>query len=166
MFCAQNEQLILYDVAIFLQPISQYFTLNPLNSSLALRQVSVSHRKISFKPISMPLILIYLSFQTCYEMERYLRDEPKLQSVKKLPSDMESAWFATPTNGWKVEVDCLDDFSERHLDALSTSSGSSACSWDSALSCAVLVKQVMFCVLFMKPISCYWIKLKMINIRN
>lgn len=85
------------------------------------------------------------SLQTCYEMERYLRDEPKLQSLKKLPSDMEATWFATPTNGgWKMEVDCLDDFSERHLDSLSTSSASSACSWDSALSCAVLVKQVMF----------------------
>lgn len=55
---------------------------------------------------------------------------------------MESAWFATPTkNGWKMEVDCLDDFTERHLDSLSTSSASSACSWDSGLSCAVLLKQ-------------------------
>lgn len=73
-------------------------------------------------------------------MENYLKDEPKM-SLKKLPSDMDRTWFATPTNGWKMEVDCLDDYGDRHLDALSTSSASSACSWDSALSCAVLVKQ-------------------------
>lgn len=54
---------------------------------------------------------------------------------------METAWFATPNDGWKMEVDCLDVFSERNLDSLSTSSASSACSWGSALSCAVLVKQ-------------------------
>lgn len=75
-------------------------------------------------------------FQTCYEMERYLKDEPKMQQqLKKLPSDIETTWL-------KMEVE-LDDFSERHLDALSTSSASSAFSWDSGtLSCAVLVKQV------------------------
>lgn len=74
-------------------------------------------------------------------MERYLKDEPKIRSLKKLPSDMEAAWITTPANGWKVEVDCLDEFTERHLDSLSTSSGSSSSSWESALSCAVLVKQ-------------------------
>ncbi|XP_044746904.1 Krueppel-like factor 7 [Coccinella septempunctata] len=68
--------------------------------------------------------------QTCYEMERYLKDEPKMQTLKKLPADMERTWF---------EVKCLDDYSERHLDAFS--SASSPCSWDGALSCAVLVKQ-------------------------
>lgn len=72
-------------------------------------------------------------------MERYLKDEPKIQ-IKKMNPDMERTWFATPTNAWKVEVDCLDEYSERHLDSLSTSSASSAYSWDSPLSC-VLVKQ-------------------------
>ncbi|XP_018323847.1 Krueppel-like factor luna isoform X2 [Agrilus planipennis] len=71
---------------------------------------------------------------TCYEMERYLKDEPKIhQSLKKLPTDMETRWL-------KMEVE-LEDFGERHLDSLSTSSASSSYSWDSALSCAVLVKQ-------------------------
>lgn len=74
-------------------------------------------------------------------MERYLKDEPKMQSFKKMNSEIEHSWFATPTNGWKMEVDCLDDFSERHLDSLSTSSASSAYSWDSSLSCALVVKQ-------------------------
>ncbi|CAH0546571.1 unnamed protein product [Brassicogethes aeneus] len=66
--------------------------------------------------------------QTCYEMERYLKDEPKL-SLKKLPSNQ--TWF---------EVNCIEEYSDHgHLDALS--SASSPCSWDGALSCAVLVKQ-------------------------
>lgn len=73
-------------------------------------------------------------------MENYLKDEPKM-SLKKLSSDVERTWFATPTNGWKMEVDCLDDYDNRHLDALSTSSASSAYSWEGAVSCAVLVKQ-------------------------
>lgn len=73
--------------------------------------------------------------QTCYEMERYLKDEPKMhQTLKKLTPDMDTTWL-------KMEVDCLEDFGERHLDSLSTSSASSAYSWDSPLSCAVLVKQ-------------------------
>ncbi|KAL3283828.1 hypothetical protein HHI36_017999 [Cryptolaemus montrouzieri] len=63
-------------------------------------------------------------------MERYLKDEPKIQTLKKLPADMDRTWF---------EVKCLEDYSDRHLDALS--SASSPCSWDGALSCAVLVKQ-------------------------
>lgn len=67
-------------------------------------------------------------------MERYLKDEPKLHStLKKLNSDIDTTWL-------KMEVDCLDDFGERHLDSLSTSSASSTYSWDSALSCAVIVK--------------------------
>jgi krueppel-like factor 6/7 len=54
-----------------------------------------------------------------------------MQSFKKLPSDMERTWY---------EVNCLDEYSDRHLDAFS--SASSPCSWDEgALSCAVLVKQ-------------------------
>lgn len=68
-------------------------------------------------------------FQTCYEMERYLKDEPKMKSYKKLSSS-DRTWY---------EVNCIDDFTDRHYDALS--SGSSPCSWDGALSCAILVKQ-------------------------
>jgi len=100
--------------------------------------------------------------QTCYEMERYLKDEPKLQSYKKLPTDLDTPWnlFTAPgpaaamavaaAASWaKVEVVdplSLDDLnlSERHLDTLSMSSASSACSgvsWDSSVSCAVLVKK-------------------------
>lgn len=100
--------------------------------------------------------------QTCYEMERYLKDEPKLQSYKKLPTDLDTPWnlFTAPgpaaamavaaAASWaKVEVVdplTLDELnlSERHLDTLSMSSASSACSgvsWDSSLSCAVLVKK-------------------------
>ncbi|XP_031348404.1 Krueppel-like factor luna [Photinus pyralis] len=67
-------------------------------------------------------------------MERYLKDEPKMHpSLKKLP-DVDATWL-------KMEVECLEDFGERHLDSLSTSSASSTYSWDSTLSCAVLVKQ-------------------------
>lgn len=63
---------------------------------------------------------------------------------------MDASWDVftcpLPRPSWKVEVDplSLDDPSERHLDSLSTSPASSACSgvsWDSALSCAVLIKQ-------------------------
>ncbi|XP_055312036.1 Krueppel-like factor luna [Sitodiplosis mosellana] len=81
--------------------------------------------------------------QTCYEMERYLKDEPKLQSYKKLPTDLDSAWdlFATPARCRLLEE---LNYHEHNLDSLSTSSMSSACSgvsWDSALSCAVVVKK-------------------------
>lgn len=88
-----------------------------------------------------------LLFQTCYEMERYLKDEPKVQSHKKHDKDVPWEVFSVPRpGGWKVEVDplCLTDLNEQHLDSLSTSPASSACSgvsWDSPLSCAVLVKQ-------------------------
>jgi krueppel-like factor 6/7 len=95
-------------------------------------------------------------------MERYLKDEPKLQSYKKLPTDLDTPWnlFTAPSPAaamavaaaasWaKVQVVdplTLDELnlSERHLDSLSMSSASSACSgvsWDSSLSCAVLVKK-------------------------
>jgi len=72
--------------------------------------------------------MFFVLFQTCYEMERYLKDEPKLQSYKKLPSELDSwgAWEAVT----KVEVH-LD---ERHLDNISMGSASSGCSrlsWDS-----------------------------------
>lgn len=87
-------------------------------------------------------------------MERYLKDEPKLQSYKKLPTDLDTPWnlftAPVPLSSWtKVEVVnplTLDELnlSERGLDSLSLSSASSACSgvsWDSSLSCAVLVKK-------------------------
>lgn len=74
-------------------------------------------------------------------MERYLKDEPKLQTYKKLPTDLDSAWdlFAAPAR-------ILEElnYHEHNLDSLSTSSMSSACSgvsWDSSLSCAVVVKK-------------------------
>ncbi|KAG5897367.1 hypothetical protein JTB14_022075 [Gonioctena quinquepunctata] len=63
-------------------------------------------------------------------MERYLNDEPKRKSFKKLPSDVDRTWYG---------MNCLDDYNDRHFDALS--SASSPCSWDGALSCAILVKQ-------------------------
>ncbi|CAH1171249.1 unnamed protein product [Phaedon cochleariae] len=67
--------------------------------------------------------------QTCYEMERYLKEEPKMKSsYKKLSSEMNrSTWYG---------MNCLDDYCGDRL-----SSASSPCSWDSALSCAILVKQ-------------------------
>ncbi|XP_044589055.1 Krueppel-like factor 6 [Cotesia glomerata] len=125
--------------------------------------------------------------QTCYEMERYLKDEPKLQSYKKLPTELDTApWnlFRAPPISWtattctttaqfepqiKMEVTaspddrdplCLDDIKfspgdhnhngrdrdllDRHLDSLSMSSASSACSalsWDGSptLSCRALI---------------------------
>ena len=74
-------------------------------------------------------------------MERYLKDEPKLQSYKKLPTDLDTPWdlFAAPAR-------ILEElnYHEHNLDSLSTSSMSSACSgvsWDSSLSCAVVVKK-------------------------
>lgn len=87
-------------------------------------------------------------------MERYLKDEPKLQSYKKLPTELDTPWnlFTAPgpLSSWtKVEVVnplTLDELNlnERHLDSLSLSSASSACSglsWGSSLSCAVVVKK-------------------------
>lgn len=68
--------------------------------------------------------------QTCYEMEWYLKDEPKMKTYKTLPSDISTIWY---------KVNCIEDFSDSHFDTLS--SASSTCSWDGALSCAVLVKQ-------------------------
>lgn len=85
-------------------------------------------------------------------MERYLKDEPKLRSLQKLPPELDTAWdiFATPSvtmSSWKMNMGTLcleDDSNERHLDTLSTSSASSgysAMSWDSAVSCSVVVKK-------------------------
>ncbi|OAD53721.1 Krueppel-like factor 7 [Eufriesea mexicana] len=146
--------------------------------------------------------------QTCYEMERYLKDEPKLQSYKKLPTELDtapwnlfrppiswtastgtaSAQFESPikmeervwsnvsqsflsffpgaratqvtTSSEDRETICLDDIKfspgdhnhngrdrdllDRHLDSLSMSSSSSACSalsWDSSpsVSCTAFI---------------------------
>lgn len=73
--------------------------------------------------------------QTCYEMERYLKDEPKLQSYKKLPTELDTApwnlfrapqiWTATTgtTNAQfepsiKMEVSNEDDIILRKLSLL------------------------------------------------
>lgn len=48
-----------------------------------------------------------LLFQTCYEMERYLKDEPKLQSYKKLPTELDTApWnlFRAPSISWTTST--------------------------------------------------------------
>lgn len=73
----------------------------------------------------------FVPLQTCYEMERYLKDEPKNQTFKKIPENARCSWY---------EVRSLEDFTDHRLDGLSSSS--SPMSWDGALSCAVLVKQV------------------------
>lgn len=49
-----------------------------------------------------------------------------MKSLKNFSSDADSTWY---------EVNCINDFN----DALS--SGSSPCSWEGALSCAILLKQ-------------------------
>ncbi|KAH8407501.1 hypothetical protein KR222_004243 [Zaprionus bogoriensis] len=82
--------------------------------------------------------------QTCYELERYLRDEPKVQSYKKMHTDLDTAWdiFSTPAR-------LLEELKiKESLDTISTtssvSSNCSGISWDSNGSqalCSVLVKQ-------------------------
>ncbi|XP_076649312.1 Krueppel-like factor 6 isoform X3 [Halictus rubicundus] len=45
--------------------------------------------------------------QTCYEMERYLKDEPKLQSYKKLSTELDTApWnlFRAPPISWTAST--------------------------------------------------------------
>lgn len=94
---------------------------------------------------------IYVVFflQTCYEMERYLKDEPKHHGSKnQISSNLDSSpWdmFAAPggplSGSWKVEM--IDDKLNLDHDTLSTTSSSSSCSrlsWDAPLSCAVVVK--------------------------
>uniref|UniRef100_A0A1A9US78 C2H2-type domain-containing protein n=1 Tax=Glossina austeni TaxID=7395 RepID=A0A1A9US78_GLOAU len=84
-------------------------------------------------------------FQTCYELERYLRDEPKLQSYKKIHGDIDS-WeiFSAPAR-------ILEELKikEQNLDSISTTSSiSSQCSgisWENtssqSVSCSVVVKR-------------------------
>ena len=84
-------------------------------------------------------------------MDRYLKDEPKPKTFKTEPSDM-VPWelFTAPgpiSGSWSVKVDplCFDELlNDRNLDTLSMSSSSSTCSgksWDSSLSCSVVVKK-------------------------
>uniref|UniRef100_A0A1A9WYT4 C2H2-type domain-containing protein n=1 Tax=Glossina brevipalpis TaxID=37001 RepID=A0A1A9WYT4_9MUSC len=82
---------------------------------------------------------------TCYELERYLRDEPKLQSYKKIHGDIDS-WeiFSAPAR-------ILEELKikEQNLDSISTTSSiSSQCSgisWENtssqSVSCSVVVKR-------------------------
>uniref|UniRef100_A0A182UAR8 C2H2-type domain-containing protein n=1 Tax=Anopheles melas TaxID=34690 RepID=A0A182UAR8_9DIPT len=74
-----------------------------------------------------------LATETCYEMERYLKDEPKLQKYKKLPTDTPWDLFAAPgplSGSWKVEVEpyCFDELNlnDRASDSRSESSSSSS----------------------------------------
>lgn len=81
-------------------------------------------------------------------MERYLKEEPKQPELHKLPCDLDTPWniFAVPSS-WQMEVGALcieDEANDRQLDTLSTSSASSgfsAMSWDSTVSCSVVVKK-------------------------
>lgn len=97
--------------------------------------------------------MLFTSFrpQTCYEMDRYLKDEPKPKTFKTEPNDM-VPWelFTAPgpiSGSWSVKVDplCFDELlNDRNLDTLSMSSSSSTCSgksWDSSLSCSLVVKK-------------------------
>lgn len=79
-------------------------------------------------------------------MDRYLKDEPKPKAFKTEPWEF---WTAPgPISGsWSVKVDplCFDELlSDRNLDTLSMSSSSSTCSgksWDSSISCSLVVKK-------------------------
>lgn len=71
--------------------------------------------------------------QTCYEMEKWLKDEPKHHQVKKdkdEPTTVSSAsWSILGIGAGPLNLDTL------HLDSISTAS--STCSWESAVSCQV-----------------------------
>ncbi|KAG5678210.1 hypothetical protein PVAND_007902 [Polypedilum vanderplanki] len=79
-------------------------------------------------------------------MDRYLKDEPKPKAFKSEPWEY---WTAPgPISGsWSVKVDplCFDELlNDRNLDTLSMSSSSSTCSgksWDSSISCSLVVKK-------------------------
>lgn len=86
-------------------------------------------------------------------MDRYLKDEPKPKAFKSEPNDLTPWEFWTapgPISGsWSVKVDplCFDELlNDRNLDTLSMSScsSSSTCSgksWDSSISCSLVVKK-------------------------
>lgn len=97
----------------------------------------------------MKIYLLSLK-QTCYEMDRYLKDEPKSKAFKLEPNL--TPWELISANGpitgsWSVKVDplCFDELlNDRNLDTLSMSSSSSTCSgksWDSSISCSLVVKK-------------------------
>lgn len=84
-------------------------------------------------------------------MDRYLKDEPKPKSFKTEPHEI-VPWelFTAPSpiaGSWSVKVDplCFDELlNDRNLDTISMSSSSSTCSgksWDSSLSCSLVVKK-------------------------
>lgn len=84
-------------------------------------------------------------------MDRYLKDEPKPKTFKTEPSNL-VPWelFTAPgpiSGSWSVKVDplCFDELlNDRNLDTLSMSSSSSTCSgksWDSSMSCSLVVKK-------------------------
>jgi krueppel-like factor 6/7 len=84
-------------------------------------------------------------------MDRYLKDEPKPKAFKTEPHEI-VPWelFTAPgpiQGSWSVKVDplCFDELlNDRNLDSISMSSSSSTCSgksWDSSLSCSVVVKK-------------------------
>lgn len=84
-------------------------------------------------------------------MDRYLKDEPKPKTFKTEPGNI-VPWelFTAPdpiSGSWSVKVDplCYDELlNDRNLDTLSMSSSSSTCSgksWDSSMSCSVVVKK-------------------------
>jgi hypothetical protein len=84
-------------------------------------------------------------------MDRYLKDEPRTKAFKTEPGDlMPWEFFAAPgpiSGSWSVKVDplCFDELlNDRNLDTLSMSSSSSTCSgksWDSSISCSLVVKK-------------------------
>jgi hypothetical protein len=84
-------------------------------------------------------------------MDRYLKDEPKPKAFKTEHGDLTPWEFWTapgPISGsWSVKVDplCFDELlNDRNLDTLSMSSSSSTCSgksWDSSISCSLVVKK-------------------------
>ncbi|XP_065213406.1 Krueppel-like factor luna isoform X2 [Planococcus citri] len=94
---------------------------------------------------SMFTIRVSFFQQTCYEMERYLKEEPKLQSCKKLSSDLDTPWnlFTAPVPWTKVEVvdSLIDDLNLNNSDIEAFSCTSTNCSWESPLSCSVRVKK-------------------------
>ncbi|XKL60188.1 hypothetical protein PGB90_001204 [Kerria lacca] len=75
-------------------------------------------------------------------MERYLKEEPKLQSCKKLSTELESPWnlFTAPVPVEMVDS-LIDDLNLNNSDIEAFSSTSTNCSWDSPLSCSVRVKK-------------------------
>lgn len=78
-------------------------------------------------------------------MERYLKEEPKLQSCKKLSTDLDTPWnlFTAPVPWTKVEVvdSLIDDLNLNNSDIEAFSCTSTNCSWESPLSCSVRVKK-------------------------